>query len=91
MSLDNQLLDLALHTATKSHQLHTLNMVNRAGKKVNVGKCIYNHIEMYNYSNMKQNIDLALRTQQKLDSFSSFFLENIFHTAEIPILQRISQ
>lgn len=91
MSLDNQLLDLALHTATKSHQLHNVNMVNRAGKKIKVDKRICNHIDMYNYSNMKQNIDLALRTQQKLDSFSSFFLEEFFHTGEIPILQRISQ
>ena len=56
-----------------------------------VGKNIYNNIEMYDYLNMKQNIDLTFCTQQELDSFSSFFLLKEFaHTVETDILQRMS-
>ena len=55
------------------------------------GKNIYNNTETCNYLNMKQNIDLTFRTQQELDSFSSFFLEEFAHTVETPILQGISR
>ena len=43
-----------------------------------VGKNIYNDIEIYNYLNMKQNIELTFYTQQELDSFSSFFYSKNF-------------
>ena len=42
-----------------------------------IGKNIYNNIEIYNYLNMKQNIDLTFCAQQALDSFSSFFSQKI--------------
>ena len=62
--------------ATKRHQIDNANMVQRA-KKMGIGKNIYNNIEIYNYLNMKQNIDLTFCTQQALDSFSSFFSQKI--------------
>ena len=48
-------------------------MVNRVGKNIynNIAKNIYNNIEIYNYLNMKQNIEVTFCTQQELDSFSA--------------------
>ena len=57
-----------------------------------VGKNIYNNIEIYNYLNMKLNIDLTFCTQQELDSFSSFFTRricsyrrNTYFTKDLPM------
>ena len=41
--------------------------------------------------NIYNDIDLIFSTQQAFDSFSRFFLEELAHSIETPILHRISQ
>ena len=63
-------------------------MVNRAGERWTLGKNMYTNIEICNYLNMKQKIDLRFYIQQL---FQFFLLKEFLHTVETHFLQRISQ
>ena len=55
-----------------------------------IGKNIYINIEIHNYLNMIQDIDVTFCTQQAFDRFSIFIVEEFAPTLETPILQTIS-